>query len=324
LGTTDPDLLAAPQAQFDDQGGIQVRSAQELLYRGASTAWSVDPTIPTVYAVMVKFGVAPSGAAQDIFCGQDGLGGGWTIELTASNTLRFRMMATYSGSIAGSNAVADGRWHLLILAIDDANNRGTLITEWGSATLTGVSYSEGGSLICTIGPTYTGASFPKPTSYVVSAKGKNSDGYTEAANIHLRFRESLTANAESWFGGTDDTGELEATGTLAEVSESAVDAFDAEWPEETYFGGGYTADSATHYGEYDSSVLESTDFIGGFTCDSAQHSGAFTCSKIARVSHKQAAIARIVWQLRGNYDNAQCDLTGGITNDSATHGGTYG
>lgn len=324
LGTTDPALLSAPQAQMSTQGGIQVRSAQELLYRGADANWSVGAAV-TIYAVMFKLETNASGAAQDIFCGQDGTGGGWTIQVDASNFLRLRMMGATSGNVANSSQCADGRWHLALVVIDDAGNRGKIVTEWGDASITATAYSESGPLICTIGPTHTGATFPKPVSYVVSAKGEHHTGWTEATNILNAFRESYIRAVEEGQDGADsESTDAQESGTVTAVQiNGGMDAFDSEWPEETIFYGGYTADSATHYGEFDPSAVP-LSFIGGFTCESAQHRGAFTCSKIARVNHKQTAMARIVWQLRGNYDNAQCDLTGGITNDSATHGGSYG
>lgn len=324
LGTTDPALLSAPQAQMSTQGGIQVRSAQELLYRGSDAAWSVHATRPTVYGILFKLESGASGAAQDIYCGQDGTGGGWALQIDSSGYPRLRMMAATSGNAGGVNC-ADGRWHFAVVVIDDANNRGKVVTEWGTATITGTAYSESGPLICTIGPTYTGATFPRATSYAVTARGDHSTGWDEAASIVDTFRETHIRSVDEGMDGADNesTDAEDIGGIASNRIDGGMDAFDSEWPEETIFYGGHTADSATHYGEFDPSA-EPLSFVGGFTCESAQHRGAFTCSKIARVSHKQAAMARIVWQLRGNYDNAQCDLTGGITNDSATHGGSYG
>lgn len=325
LGTTDPALLSAPQALKSTQGGIEVRSAQELLYKGSDANWSVHATRPTLYGILFKLRNDAGGAAQDIYCGQDGTGGGWALQVDASNQLKLRMMAATSSAVSGSSEAGNGRWHFAVVVIDDAGNRGKLVTEWGEVSITSTAYSESGPLICTIGPTHTGATFPKPTSYAVTARGDHNTGWDEATNIVKAFVEYHIRNIDEGMDGADNesTDAEDIGGIASNRIDGGMDAFDSEWPEETIFYGGHTADSATHYGEFDPSA-EPLSFVGGFTCESAQHRGAFTCSKIARVSHKQAAMARIVWQLRGNYDNAQCDLTGGITNDSATHGGSYG
>lgn len=311
LGSTDPALLSAPQAQMSTQGGIQVRSAQELLYKGADANWSVHATRPTVYGILFKLEAGASGAAQDIYCGQDGTGGGWALQIDASGYPRLRMMAATSSN-AGSTNCADGRWHFAVVVIDDANNRGKVVTEWGTATISSTAYSESGSLICTIGPTHTGATFPKPTSYAVTARGDHSTGWDDAASIVDTFRETHIRSVDEGVAGVDnESTDAEVAGGIASNRiDGAMDAFDAEWPEgEFYFTGGVTLDTPDVSGTF---AMESNEveFTGSPVLDAPVSSGVIVKSTWVRQRHVDKAVSRVVRQLLGNYNPASFESIG--------------
>lgn len=218
LGSGDPEHLTADQAGYADQGGIKVRSAQELLYKGADSNWSVNTTIPTCYLVVLQFDSAPSGG-QDVFAGLSGVGSeGWVIHTDGSSGVRLTCMGTDSSYVSGSTDLFDGSPHALLVVVDDAAGKAKLLTEWGNVELTGLSYSETSPLLATIGPPSTGGAWTAPVRYFQSAKGKHALAYTRAQSLLDEYVDALTNNtAPSAIAGLPTT--------LADLSDATGETF---------------------------------------------------------------------------------------------------
>lgn len=326
LGTNTPSKLSPPQARYADQGAVRIDVSDGLLYRGAHADWSVDATVPTAYLLHFRVDSSDS-TEQTIFSGLSGFGSeGWRLTVKGSGTgagVKLYVMGTGSSVPSGSSAVCDGKEHTVLIVIDDANGRATLVTEWGAVTLTGLTYTQSGNLLCTIGPTHTGDTWTKTVSYLCDFKGKHANAYTSAAAIWALLDQDIKAKSLG-AGAFAENESAEEVGTLADGSGAgASNGVDGDIGPDAYFRGGHTPEDDTHAGTY-TATSAAVGFTGGFTAANDTHRGAFMCLKFKRVNHKQAALARVVWQLRAGYDENQADFIGGFTAADATHGGSYG
>lgn len=307
LGTNTPTKLAAPQARYSDQGGVRVNVADGFLYRGAHADWSAAGSTPVAYLIHFRVD-ATDATEQTIYSGLSGTGSeGWRLTVKGSGTnagLRLYVMGVTSSVPAGSSDVCDGKEHTVLVVIDDANNRARMVSKWGTVTMTsGFTYSESGPLICTIGPTWTGDTWSKTTSYFWQYKGKHADIYNNAADVWARINQDVIARSMG-AGAFAENENAEETGTLADATGGAVDSFEAEWDDYGFtFTGGDTLAVPAAAGGFALAVAP-VAFAGGATLAAPTAKGVVTKSAWVRTRHVDAAVSRIVGQLLGNYNPA--------------------
>lgn len=192
--TSNPTILTTPQAGWASQGGISVGAANELLFV-TDADWDVNATIPTIYMATISMGAGPS-SVQEVLTGLTGAGSqGWMIEALGASGLRITCMGTASSYVTGSTAMFDGLPHVIAWVIDDAAGKAKLFTEWGTVELAGLSYTQTGSLICTVGPSSTGAHWSSATKYFQMARGQNAQAYTNAASVVTAYNTALTTGS---------------------------------------------------------------------------------------------------------------------------------
>lgn len=192
--TNSPTILTAPQAGWASQGGISIAAANELLFV-TDADWDVNATIPTIYMATVSMASGPS-SAQEILTGLTGTGSqGWLIEATGASGLRITCMGSASTYVTGSTAFFDGEPHVIAWCIDDAAGKAKLFTEWGTTELTGLTYTQTGSLICTVGPSSTGASWTATAKYFQMARGQHALAYTNAASVVTAYSAILSTGS---------------------------------------------------------------------------------------------------------------------------------
>lgn len=189
--SVDPTELSAPQAGWATQGGIRVTTATQLLF-SANAALTVSTTIPSAYMLVFSCAAGPSGV-QVIMSGYTGFGNeGWAIEALGASGLRVRSMGSASSYVTSSTAAFDGLPHAIMVVVDDAAGKVKLFTEWGTAELTGLTYTQSGANLLTIGPESTGASWFEPVDYYQAAFGKHPLAYTNAATALSTYHTALT------------------------------------------------------------------------------------------------------------------------------------
>lgn len=189
--TNNPTISTAPQAGWASQGGVSVGAANELLFV-TDADWDVNTTIPTIYMATISMASGPS-SVQEVLTGLTGTGSqGWMVEALGASGLRITCMGTASSYVSGSTALFDGNPHVIAWVIDDAAGKAKLFTEWGTVELTGLSYTQTGSLICTVGPSSTGAHWSSATKYFQMARGQNAQAYTKAASVVTAYNTALT------------------------------------------------------------------------------------------------------------------------------------
>lgn len=307
LGANTPTKLAAPQARYLDQGAMRVDVANGLMYKGADANWNVDATVPTAYIIHFRMDASDS-TEQTIFSGLSGFGSeGWRITVKGSGAgagVKLYVMGTGSTVPTSSANVCDGKEHTVLLVIDDANGRATLVTEWGTVAITGLTYSQSGDLLCTVGPTHTGDTWTKATSYFWAYKGKHANAYTDAANIYARLALDINAKSMGIGGIAENEGDEEVGTTAGGSNAGAFHGFDAEWDDTPLeFTGSATFDVPAAVGTFESLPLP-VSFTGGATLEAPTAKGVIVKSAWARTRHVDAAVARIVGQLIGNYNPA--------------------
>lgn len=223
--TTNPELLAGGEGGYEYQGGIRIRTAPELMFNSANVNWNVSTTMPTAILLTVRFDGTPT-VTQDIAGGQDGAGNGWLITSVAGTGIRFTFGNQTSTVATGSSAIYDGEWHDIMLVLNAVPSNGsrtaTLFTEYTAASVTAVTYSPVGNLICTLGPASSGASWDASVSYGVLAKGGHEFMLADGQQIV----DSYTA-ARTTFSLPADIDRLPTT--LAEVNSLTGIAFTHAW-----------------------------------------------------------------------------------------------
>lgn len=308
LGTNTPTKLAPAQARYSDQGAMRVNVADGFLYRGAHADWSAAGSTPVGYLIHFRVDASDS-TEQTVWSGLSGTGSeGWRLTVKGSGGsagLKLYVMGVGSSIPAGSSAVCDGKEHTVLIVIDDANNRARMVSEWGTITMTGVfTYSETGPLICTVGPTFTADTWTKPVSYFWQFKGEHADLFSSAADLWSRINQDVIARSMG-AGAFAENESAEEVGTLADgPGAGSVESFDGEWDETIWeFTGGATLDVPVGAGGF-AVVAETVEFAGGATLAAPTAKGAIVKSAWRRTRHVDAAVARIVGQLIGNYNPA--------------------
>lgn len=329
LGANTPTKLAPPQARYGDQGAMRVNVADGFVYRGAHADWSVDATVPTAYLVHFRVDATDS-TEQTIFSGLSGAGSeGWRLTVKGSGTgagLKLYVMGVGSSVPAGSAEVCDGNAHTVLIVIDDANNRARMVSKWGTVTMTGVfTYSQSGHLICTVGPTWTGATWTKATSYFCSFKGKHADAYNNAADIWALLNQDIIAKSLG-SGGVDGEGsDGEGAVSLgAGAIEGAMNSFESDWDETVFsFTGTGELGLPEATGTFESPEPPMT-FTANVLLDAPTAKGVIVRSLFARERHVDKALSRIVRQLRGSYNPASVDFVAQTVElDAPSASGTF-
>lgn len=186
-GTTST-LASAGQSKFVRQTGFVVNTNQDFLYAGLSSTWKFSATVPTAYLVTLKFAGTPT-SGQYLFGGLDGVNGGWAIEAHATSGIR-AAIGSGSGyvntSYVGGTSLYDGKYHTIMLVIDDAGGKAKIYTEFANTESTGLTISSGNAYP-TIGPNSAGSTWGTAVTYLLTARGEHASLYTSAQDVFDKY-----------------------------------------------------------------------------------------------------------------------------------------